>query len=210
MTYDEIFAEVKMLCKRGDVDDKIAAAIRMTALRAHRTDFYWRDRVEAQLQWATQQTLVEINVLTWLPRFRAANYARYWDPINGALGLMLTQIDPRAVLDEYNYEKLDRYYMAGDVLKVRFEYPTRGVQIGYFVSPVVTPGPTFQSWIGVQFPDIIIQGALAYLYNQTGKQEEARMINRMVGFEEDPGRNMAKGPTLLEQLKQFALEEGAR
>lgn len=210
MNYDEIFDEVKLLSKRADVDDKIATCIRTVTQRAHRTGYYWRDRVEARLSWTTQATLVDLNVITWLQGFRAVDYIRYWDPSSDALGLMLTKIDPRDVLDDYNYEKLDRFYMAGDILKLKFEYPTYGVQIGYYYDPVVYPATSYQSWIAMDFPDLIIQGALAMLYNMTGKQEEARVLNAMVGFEANPGNNINKGPTMLEQLKQFALEEDAR
>jgi len=211
MTYAEILAEVILLTKRGDMADKIAAAIRTVTLRAHRLDYFWRDRIESQLQWAADQTIVDINVVTWLPRFRAINYARYWDPATSALGLLLDKIDPRDVLDEYNYEKLNRYYMAGDVLKIKFETPSRGIQVGYYCSPVVHPAASYSSWIADQFPDIIIQGAVAMIFNTMGKQEEARSVNAMVGFDIVPQPNSAqKGPTLVEQLRAYALEEDAR
>lgn len=209
MTYAEILAEVKLLSKRGDVDDKIVAAVRMVTLRAHRLDFFWRDRIEAQVSWVAAATLVDINVQTYLPRFRAADYIRYYDPATLVLGNMLDSISPRDILDEYNYEKLDRWYMAGDVMKLKFAYPTFGAQIGYFCSPLVTP-TTYSSWIADQFPDLIIQGALAQVFNWTGKQEEARALNVMVGFDVDPGRSGTKGASMVEQLKQWALEEQAR
>lgn len=210
MTYDEIFDEVKLLSKRGDVDDKIAICIRTVTQRAHRLDYFWRDRIEAQISWTTQATLVDLNVVTYLQRFRAVDYIRYWNPSDGILGNMLEYISPRDVMDQYNYEKLDRYYMAGDLLKLRFEYPTYGVQVGYFFDPVVYPAANYASWIAQDMPDLIIQGALAMLFNMTGKQEEARALNAMVGFEANPGNNINKGPTMVEQLRQLALEEQAR
>lgn len=210
MNYTEIFEEVRETTNRYDIDTKVRAAIRETTLRAHLSDFYFRDRVEAQIQWPTDETLVDVNVLSYLPRFRQINYARYWNPSDGALGNMLKWIDPRDVLDDYNYEKKERYYIAGDVLKLKFIYPTRGVQVGYFCTPIVHPYTTYQSWIAEQFPDIIIRGAVALIYNQTGKQEEAKAINQEVGFEIDPGRSPTKGLTLLQQLQASNLIEVAR
>ncbi|TXH43990.1 MAG: hypothetical protein E6Q97_33345 [Desulfurellales bacterium] len=210
MNYSEIFDEVKMLSKRQDVDDKIATCIRLAAMRAHRLMYFPRDRVEVQLSWGSQATLVDVNILTWLPRYRAVDYMRYWEPTTGVLGNELTFVDPRDVMDEYNYEKTNRWYQAGDVLKLKFTYPSYGVQIGYYCDPILTPTTAFTSWIADKFPDIIVQGALAYLFNMTGKQEEARALNAMVGFETNPGANINKGPTLVEQLKQYALEEQAR
>jgi hypothetical protein len=210
MTYQEIFDEVKLLSKRFDIDDKIAIAIRMATLRLHRTDFYYRDLIEAQVYWTAADTIVDLNVVTWLYNYRSVQYVRYWDPDTLLLGKMLDPIDPRDVLDEYNYERLDRWYNAGDVLKMRFSVPTRGAQIGYFSSPIVHPTTQYNSWIAVDMPDIIIQSALAYLFNMTGKQEEARAINIMVGLEAPPSGRAQQGPTMLEQLKQFALEGQAR
>jgi hypothetical protein len=210
MTFTEILAEVQLLSKRGDIDDKIRAAIRMVTLRAHRLDYFYRDFIEAQLQWPTEQTLIDINVQTYLSRYRAIRYVRYWDPVTFAYGNMLDVVDARDVLDDHNYEKQNRWYMAGDILKVKCQYPTRGLQVGYYCSPVVYPYAQYSSWIATHFPDIIIQGALAQVFNETGKQEEARAINQLVGFEVDPGRSATRGPTLVEQLRQFALEEIAR
>lgn len=212
MTYQELFDEIKLLSKRGDIDDKITAAIRTVTLRAHRLDTFSRDMVEVQLSFggATAYTIVDVNVLQWLPRYRAVRYMRYWEPSTGYLGKMLTAIDPRDVLDDYNWEKHDRYYLAGDVLKLRFEFPSYGVQIGYYCDPILTPTSQYNSWIADKLPDLIIQGALAQVFNWTGKQEEARVINAMVGFETNPGNNKNKGPTLVEQLRQYALEDVAR
>jgi hypothetical protein len=208
MNFNEIFDEVKLITNRYDIDDKIRAAIRGITLYAHRTDYYWRDRIEAQLTFTQDDTLVAVNVVTSLPRFRAIDYVRYWQPATGILGLMLDKVAPRDVLDDYNYEKLDRYYMAGDLLKLKFSMATRGVQIGYFASPAVFPYASYSSWIAHQFPDLIIQGAVAQIYNQTGKQEEAASINKWLGIL--PGADPRGGPTLLAQLKQWALEEDAR
>lgn len=211
MTYAEILDEVRLLCRRADIDDKIAAAIRTTTLRAHRLDFFPRDRLEAQITWTVASQLVAVPIATYLTRYRAVDYMRYYNPDTAALGNLLEKIDPRDVLDEYNYEKLDKYYQAGSTLKIRFEYPTKGIQLGYFSSPLVHPAASFVSWIADELPDLLIQGALAQIYNQTGKQEEARSINQMVGFEVDAaGRSATKGQTLVEQLRQFALEESAR
>ncbi len=209
MLYSEIFDEVRVACKRGDIDPKITAAIRAMTLYAHRTDFYWRDRMEAQLSFPAPQSIIDINILALLPRFRQVNYLRYWDPATLEIGPKLAPIPPQDVLDEHNYEKLDRYYAAGDILKIKTQWPTRGLQIGYFASPVVHPSSSYTSWIADQFPDLIIQGAIAMVFNQTGKQEEARQINKFVGVV-DGYDTKNNGPTLIQQLKQYALEEEAR
>lgn len=212
MTFDEIVTEVRLWTKRGDIDDKIKSAIREVTLRAHRLDYFWRDRIEAQVGWVAPQAIVDLNVVSVLTRFRAVDYVRYWEPSTKALGNFLDYVNPRDLMDDYNYEKSNRYYMAGDVLKLKFDIPSAGAQIGYFCNPVVYPYTSYASWIADQFPDLIIKGATAAVFNTTGKQEEARALNIQVGFDADPNPNRSamKGASLVEQLRQFALEESAR
>ena len=212
MTYAEILAEIQLLSKRGDIDDKIAACIRTTTLRAHRLDYFWRDRIEVAATWATASNSTDIAITT-LTRFRAIDYVRYYDPDTTPVtrGTMIEEVDPRVLLDDYNYEKTDVWYMAGTNIRLKFLTATRGVEIGYFSSPIVHPAGSYVSWIADQLPDLIIQGSLAMLFNMTGKQEEARAINAMVGFDMVSQPNSAqKGPTLVEQLRAFALEAQAR
>lgn len=202
MTYAELLAEIKLLSKRGDIDDKIAVALRMTTLRAHRTDLYWRDMVEADLFFGPD-TEVTLDVTTQLTRFRQVKYLRYLDADTGALGTMLTLIDPTEILDEYNYYNENTYYLAGVNLQARFQFQTSGARIGYYQNPDVSAA-TYNSWIKDTLPDLLVQGSLAYLYNMMGKQEEARALNRMVGFEVDPA-NRAQGMTLVDQLRAVAI-----
>lgn len=210
-TYSTIFANVKALSKRYDVDDKIAIAITTAARRLHHLDYFWRDAAESKVQWTELASVVDINIPTNFPRFRAIRYVRYWDPDQDTLGNTLDVLDPRDVMDDYNYERVDRYYTAGPFVKLRFQWPTKGCQIGWYVSPVLgASDSTFGSWIAEIFPEIIEQAALAHLYNMTGKQEEGRALNVMVGLDVDPGRSTVRGPTMVDQLKQLALEEIAR
>jgi hypothetical protein len=201
MTYAELLAEIKLLSKRGDIDDKIAIALRMTTLRAHRLDFFWRDHVEvniSSLSQDTDPTLYTIDVTTQLTRFRQVNYVQYYDPDSGALGAMLDEIDPSNQTDEYNYWRGNVWYMSGTNLNIRFDYPSNGARLGYWQNPDVSAA-SYNSWIKDELPDLLVQGSLAYLFNMMGKQEEARALNRMVGFEPDPA-NRAPGMTLVGQL----------
>jgi hypothetical protein len=198
MTYADLIAEIKLLSKRGDVDDKIAIALRMTTLRCHRLDYFWRDLVEANLLFAAD-TQMTLDTSAQLTRFRQMSYMRYYDPDSTTLGPFVSEIDASDLLDEYNYYKEDRYYLAGVNLQARFQYVTSGARIGYWQNPDVTSGG-YNSWIKDQLPDILVQGSLAYLFNLTGKQEEARALNRMVGLEPDP-TNKFPGMTLVDQLR---------
>jgi hypothetical protein len=205
MTYAELVAEIKLLSRRGDIDDKIAIALRMTTLRAHRLDFFWRDLVEANLTFANS-SVVTVDVSTALTRFRQVGYLQYMDAATGALGSMLDEIEPSAIIDEYGYQKSDRWYLAGTNLNINFRYPATAARIGYWQNPDVAV-TTYNSWIATELPDLLVQGALAYIYNMTGKQEEARALNRMVGFEPDPN-NRAPGMTLVDQLKAANIRGG--
>lgn len=198
MTYAELLAEITLLSRRADMADKIAIALRMTTLRAHRADYFWRDLVEANVTFTAAQT-VTVDVSTSFTRFRQMNYVQYYDPLYDTMGSMLEEVDPSDILDDYNYFKADRWYLAGVNLQANFSMQANGLRVGYWQNPNVTAAG-YNSWIATDLPDLLVQGSLAYLYNMTGKQEEAKALNRMCGFEVDPS-NRAPGMTLLAQLQ---------
>lgn len=207
MTYAELLAEIVLLSKRGDIADKAAVALRLTTLRAHRSDYYWRDLVEATAVFGSAN-VITIDVSASLTRFRQLSYVQYYDSTTSTAGVILDPVDPSDIFDEYNYQKTDAYYLAGNNLNVNFTYATSAARIGYWQNPDVAVA-TYNSWIADELPDILVQGSLAYLYNMTGKQEEARALNRMVGFEVDPA-NRAPGMTLLDQLKATNISQTVR
>jgi hypothetical protein len=202
MTYAELLAEIKLLSKRSDIDDKIAIALRMTTLRAHRLDLFWRDLAEANLSFP-QDTQMTLNTSTQLTRFRQVSYLQYYDLNTDTFGPFLDPIDPSDQVDEHNYYKEDRYYMAGVNLQARFQYATSGARIGYWQNPDVA-ADSYNSWIKDELPDLLVQGSLAYLFNMMGKQEEAKALNRLVGFEPDP-TNRFPGMTLVDQLRAIGI-----
>lgn len=207
MTYAELLAEIKLLSKRGDIDDKIATALRMTTLRCHRSDLFYRDLQEAVATFGNTQ-LVSIDVSVSLTRFRQLAYVQYYDPTSGRVGKMLDEVEPSNVLDEYNYFKTDMFYMAGTNININFCTPVAGAKLGYYQNPDVTVGG-YNSWIAVELPDILVQGSLAYVLNLIGKNDEARMIDSMVGLNPDP-KNKFEGPTLLDQLKAIGIRSSGR
>jgi hypothetical protein len=202
MTYNDLIAEIKLLSKRGDIDDKIAVALRQVTLRAHRLDFFWRDHVEANATFASSQN-VTIDVSSSLTRFRQVNYIQYYDPGTGSLGNILEEVEPSNVIDNFGYFKQDAWYMSGVNCNVNFAWPSAGARIGYWQNPDVTVAG-YNSWIKDELPDLLIQGSLAYLFNLLGKQEEARSLNREVGFDPDPA-NRAPGMTLCDQLRAIGI-----
>lgn len=204
MTYAELLAEIKLLSKRGDIDDKIAVALRLTTLRCHRIDYFWRDRAEVDLTFSLG-TEVTVDIATNFTRFRQMEYMRYLDTSNGALGSFLKPVEPSQILDDYNYFTEDAYFLAGTNLNARFLYATSGARVGYWQSPDVAAA-TYNSWIARELPDILIQGSLGYLFNMMGKQEEARAVNRLVGLDPDPA-NRLPGMTLKDQLLAIGLRQ---
>lgn len=201
MTYAELIAEIKLLSKRGDIDDKIAIALRMTTLRAHRVDFFWRDHVEANVTFANSQ-IVTIPISSFT-RFRQVNYIQYYDSASGLVGGMLSPVEPGHVIDEHGYFKTDAWYLSGTNIQANFRFPTTGARVGYWQNPDLSTA-TYNSWIATELPDILVQGSLAWILNATGNQEEARALNKMVGFEPDPD-NRAPGFTLVDQLRAIGV-----
>lgn len=203
-TYADLITDIRAGVKRGDIDDKIARALRLITIRAHNTDYYWRDLAEANMLFVAD-TNVMLDTSAQLTRFRQVNYLRYYDPDSDMVGPFLDAIAPQNLLDEYSYYKVDCFYMAGVNLTIRFQYATSGARIGYFQNPDVEPA-TYNSWIKDTMPDLLVEGSIAYIYNTTGKQEEARALNRMIGFEPDPA-NRAPGNTMVDQLRAANLQQ---
>lgn len=198
MTYAELLADIKTLSKRGDIDDIIALALRMTTRRCHAADYFWRDHAEVDALFGpTSVASIDISNVVNFPFFRQINYVQYLDPTSGALGLMLEEIQPANVFDNDNAYKVNCWYLSGTNLNINFQYQTSGARIGYWKNPDVAAA-TYNSWIADVLPDILVQGSLAYIYNTTGKQEEARSLNQLVGFDVNP---RAGTVTLLDQLK---------
>lgn len=198
MTYADLIAEIKLLSKRGDIDDKIAVALRMTTLRCHRADYFWRDHMEVNATFGTTSQAT-IDVPSSLTRFRQLNYVQYLDSVTGNVGTMLEEVEPSNIFDEYNCFKNDAWYLSGANLNINFAFASNGVRIGYWQNPDVTVAG-YNSWIKDELPDILVQGSLAYIFGMTGKLEEANKISQLVGLDPNPV-NRAPGMTLLDQLK---------
>jgi hypothetical protein len=158
--------------------------------------------VEANVFFGASQE-VTIDITTSFTRFRQVSYVRCMDPNTQQLGQYLDEADAANLLENEMYYKNNVWYLAGTNLQARFNYAAQAARVGYWQNPDVAAG-SYNSWIKDQLPDILVQGSLAYLYNMTGKQEEARALNRMVGFEVDPA-NKAPGMTLVDELRAIGL-----
>ena len=178
MTYNEIFAEVMLLFKRPDKADDVKAKIKEAIHRAHTTDRFARDAVEAvtdSLVCGGARSSYGI-VTSNFANFRDLISVQLYDEASGVAGKEL-ELDPfpSASMDSFGVKRVPSVMQIGDAVQVSLgDAPgnTRKFFVTYLVYPsLVDPIP--ESWIMRNYPYLIIHDALARLFRTTGNAERA-------------------------------------
>lgn len=178
MTYNEIFAEVMSFFKRPDKADDVKAKIKEAIHRAHTTDRFMKDAVEAvtnALVCGGVRSSYGI-VTSSFANFRDALYVQLYDEIAGAAGREL-ELDHgiEASMDMFGVKRIPSVMQIGDVIQISLGDTPGTVKrfvFGYLTYPsLVDPIP--ESWIMRNYPYLIIHDALARLYRTTGNAERA-------------------------------------
>lgn len=180
MTYDELVAEVVTLTGRPDLaTTKIPVCIRMATLKAHQSDYYFKDLKEQPLIFGDSLYLQSINYRELFPRYRALKYLRKYEPVGQMEGKFFTLIDPLEARDEYDTNVLDAYYVAGDIIQLRSSTPLTNVLFAFYQNPDITAA-SFNSWVALEHPYAIVYEAAAALFKTIGYDEEAAYYQRTV------------------------------
>lgn len=201
--YNSVVAETK----RPDVVSRTQQAIASETLNAHSLDFFYRDIRTADIVFDTPAYIQELDI-SCLPRLRAINYARKWDPafnqyqqnpflnppqyqnpfLRGynynqqrTLGLFKI-IDPHDLFDHYGAEKYDVCYQAGATLMFKSSTAVPMVKIGWYERPnldVAGGFANYDSWIARDWPYTIIYAAAAAILDGTGNNDQAARYTRL-------------------------------
>jgi hypothetical protein len=173
MNLAELQAEVINITNRPDLVAKTLSAVQSATLKAHHTDYYYKDIYEAEVDFVTAQFEPDFEYRTFVPRWRAAKYFRKYDPVSGAAGLFLTKIDPENALDSYSQARTDIWYGAGEIIHLKSSTEERYILMGCYRHPDITTG-TFDSFIALDHPWAIVYGAARTIFSQIGKTDEAK------------------------------------
>lgn len=179
MTLTELITEVYGITNRPDRVSETLAGVRSATMKAHRSDFFPKDLYETGITFPTSAYYQQIDYRTIIPRWRAAKYLRHFDPTAvpspGLAGKFFKLVLPETVLDDYQIDRENIWYLAGDVLQVRSCTEFQYALLGCYLNPQAgATDQLFNSWIAEEFPWSIIHNAASYVFRAIGKMDESQ------------------------------------
>jgi hypothetical protein len=184
MTFQELVAEVMLLTRRPDLVDRTESAVRAATLKAHHSDFYYKDIYEQSITFVTPAYVQNFLPTDIFPTFRKAKYLRIWETdgsINGYPGKFLVPIQIENSLDAYKSIKTDVFYQAGQLLQVRLATASQYLLFGAYLHPTITPEGAFCSWIASEMPWAIIYEAARVIFKSIGMDQQTAEMTQLVG-----------------------------
>jgi hypothetical protein len=176
--------EVLNIVKRPDLTSQINSAISSATLKAHNSDFYYKDLIEVAVEFSTSQNIQNFLPTDVVPRFRKAKYIRQWfgDAVTGSYGDFFQPIQIEDSLDGYGYTKTNVFYMAGQLLQVRGYSTVDRILFGCYQYPQITE-TGYASWIANECPWAIIYEAARIIFLSIGMQEQVSGMTSLVSEE---------------------------
>jgi hypothetical protein len=179
MTLAELIQEVYTITARSDRVDETASAIKSATLKAHQSDYYYKDLYEVGVDFGTSAYLQSLDYRTVIPRWRSLKYLRKYDLTTLIPGAFLTLLTPEGLMDRYNVEKTNICYAAGAYINIKSDSQEQGYLVGCYVNPDITT-VGYNSWIALDHPYVIIFDAAATVFKAIGKDEEASAYRGLV------------------------------
>lgn len=185
-TLTELVAEVILLTNRPDLVSETTLAVRAATLKAHGSDFYYKDLAETGIQFDLVLSQQSLEYKTILPRWRALKYMRVYNynesDQTGCAGAILTVLTPNEILDSYSITKENVCYVAGAVIQIRTLAAHKYFLVGYYQYPDVTAA-NYLSWIADACPMAIIYEAASTVFKTIGYDEQAAVYKQLVSDE---------------------------
>ena len=179
MNFSDLVTEVGTITGRPDRVAEIESAIKSATLKAHNSDYFYKDIFETGIAFTTSDFYQQLDYRALIPRYRAVKYLRKWDNVNSNPGLVLTLIAPENILDRYNAEKSDVYYIAGAFIQIKSSTSQQYYLFGCYLNPDVTKA-NYTSWIAQDHPYAIVFDAAATVFKAIGKDDEATNFRKLV------------------------------
>lgn len=181
MTFDEMVQEVISITKRPDLQSRIESNVRAATLKAHNSDYYYRDLYEIPIAFTNIFQLQSFVPTEVAPQFRMVKYIRIWQgQEDGDVGDFLTPIQIENSQDGYGYIKTNVFYMAGQALQIRGACAIDKVLFGCYLFPVITPSTAYNSWIATDMPYAIIYEAARVTFKSYSFTEQANEYGALV------------------------------
>lgn len=177
--FTALYNQVITLTKRPDLVEETIQAIQSATLRAHQLDYFPRDLIEAQLNFASPAYYQELDLYALFPRFRALRYLRKLDSGEVTENQIFTVITPEKVVDSYGLSRTNVCYLAGTKINIKSSTEDSHMLIGYYVTPDITQD-NYNSWVATTHPFVIVYGAVLSIFMTIGFQENANMFTRLL------------------------------
>jgi hypothetical protein len=179
MNFTELCAEVYTLTRRSDRVAETVSAVKAATLKAHQSDYYYKDIFETGIAFSTSDYVQNLDYRLLLPRYRSLIYLRKYDATTGTPGRELDVIIPEQIFDRYKSQKSDVAYVAGAYIQINSSTQEQYYLFGCYLNPDISQA-TFTSWIALDHPYAIVFDAAATVFKAIGKDEEAAAYRTMV------------------------------
>ena len=181
MNFDELCSEVATLTRRPDlINTRIPAAVKAAILKAHQSDFFYRDLREVSIEFTTPAYIQNFDPAALIPKYRKAKYIRQWNgDADGAGGLVYEAVQIEHLFDGYGDERVNVFYQAGKVLQIKSATPVDKILFGCYILPSLDSDDADFSWIATAFPYAIVYDAARVVFRGIGLAQEANDFDRL-------------------------------
>lgn len=180
MTLNELVNEVINITKRVDLQSETQSAVIAATLKAHSSDYFFRDLVELAVQFDAPRYIQTFYPKSISALYRQVKYMRIWNgDVTGDAGDFLEHMQIEAALDNYGYIRTNVFYMAGQFLQIRATAKLDKILFGFYQFPNVVP-VSYSSWIAADYPWAIIYEAARTVFLITGYQEQSASMRSLV------------------------------
>lgn len=182
MTLAELIQEVYTITGRPDRVAETSSAVKSATLKAHQSDYYWKDIFESGLSFSTAEFIQSWDYRSNLPLYRSLKYLRKYDITNGigCPGRELKIVLPENIFDSYQLQKNDICYAAGAYIQIKSSTKQQLWLMGCYLNPDISD-LTYSSWVAIDHPYYIVFDAAATVFKAIGKDDEAATYRQLMG-----------------------------
>lgn len=176
-TFTDLLADVYILTNRPDLVNETKLAVKAATLKAHQSDFYYKDIYETGVSFSSASYVQALEYRTILPQYRALKYIRKTD-ITGTPGAFLNVITPALAVDVYGKALSDVCYGAGEVIQINSSTELQYILLGCYLNPDITED-AYNSWVAVDHPYYIVYEAAITIFKMIGQDEQAAVYKKL-------------------------------
>lgn len=180
LTYDAIMQSVFDLTRRPDLVAETALAIRKATMKAHLRDFWKSDLTRAIITLpvvtpggdTSYRYSLDLTDVGNYPFLRKVSYIKEHSTTLTGREIQLKQLDHDRLLDSYLVEDINYWAQMAKQVEIRCSKVLNQIAVGYYRYPDIT-ATIYDSWIAAEFPDLIVEEAVAKIFATIGKDQEA-------------------------------------